>query len=184
MTGLAASKDLLSGALTVALGVAVMWAVSEFPVGAPVASDPALLPRILGIALIGCGALLVVVHLVRRHLGIATADDADSVPLDLPEEAEQAREAERAAQADAPPVEWRVVVGLSAAVAVYAVAAFQLGFIVSTFTFVAVGSLVLGRDRSRRSLLTLAVFAAVVAAVAHLGFFELLSVRAPDTPLP
>ncbi|MFK5581824.1 tripartite tricarboxylate transporter TctB family protein [Serinicoccus sp. LYQ131] len=181
MTGFAASKDLLSGVLTVALGAAVMWAVSEFPVGAPVASDPALLPRILGIALIGCGALLVVVHLVRRHLGIAAADDADSIPLDLPEEAERAREAE---QADAPPVEWRVVGGLSAAVAVYAVAAFQLGFIVSTFAFVAVASLVLGRDRSRRSLVTLAVFAAVVTAVAHLGFFELLSVRPPDTPLP
>ncbi|WP_298748250.1 tripartite tricarboxylate transporter TctB family protein [uncultured Serinicoccus sp.] len=184
MTTLAPSKDLLSGALTVALGAAVMWAVSEFPIGAPVGSDPALLPRLLGIGLISCGLLLVVVTLVRRHLGITQADDADSVPLDLPEEARRAREADRAAQADAPPVEWGVVGGLCLAVVAYAVAAFQLGFVVSTFVFVALASLVLGRDRSRRSLLTLAAFAAAVTAVAYLGFFELLSVRAPDTPLP
>ncbi|WP_202879585.1 tripartite tricarboxylate transporter TctB family protein [Serinicoccus kebangsaanensis] len=181
---MARSTDLVSGAATVALGAAVLWAVSDFPVSAPVASDPALLPRLLGAGLIGCGALLVVVHLVRRRLGLVTADDVDSVPLDLPEEAEQAREAGRTAQAQAPAVDWGVVGGLSVAVTVYAVAAFQLGFIVSTFAFVSAASLILGRDRSRRSLLTLGIFAAAVATVAHLGFFELLSVRAPDTPLP
>lgn len=169
-----------------ALGAAVLWAVSEFPYGAPVASDPALLPRILGIGLVASGALLLVMHLVRRHFGIASSrvDDADSLPVDLPAEAERVLEAERAAEAEAPPVEWTVVAALSAAVTVYAVAAFQLGFIVSTFVFVTLASLILGRDRTSRSLITLAVFAAAVTAVAYLGFFELLSVRAPNTPLP
>ena len=63
-------------------------------------------------------------------------------------------------------------------------AAFQLGFVISTVVFVVAAALLLGRRRDVRSLVGLVVFAALLATAAYVAFFVLLNVRVPITPLP
>jgi hypothetical protein len=114
-------------------------------------------------------------------LGAATVDDAEGLPIDLPVEVpEELRQEEEPTGR----TEWLQVAGLAAAVVAYAVAAFRLGFITSTAVFVLGAGLLLGRRRDPRALAVLAVFAVVVGIAYHVGFFELLNVRHPGTPLP
>ncbi|TDE00150.1 tripartite tricarboxylate transporter TctB family protein [Jiangella asiatica] len=179
MTARQLPKDIISGILFVLLGGGALWATSELGGGASIAEDPALLPRVVGVGLIVSGVVLVGLCLVRRRLGVTGADDAESIPVDLPVPEWD----DRAEDDDSAPGEWRVVIGLAAAVILYVAGAFELGFITSTAAFVVAAGLILGRRRDARSLIVLVVFAVVVAIVAFSGFFELLNVRMPITPL-
>lgn len=171
-------RDCLTGAAIALVGALALWATAEFQTGLPPASDPALLPRAVGVGLLGVGAAIALAGLLRRA---DDAVDADGVPIDIEIPEELAETADD--QADGP-TEWWVVIGLMAACLAYAWSAFRLGFLTSTFTFLMLTSVLLGRPRSTRTWVVLVIFAVSVTAVAHLTFFVLLNTRPPLTPLP
>lgn len=162
------------------LGVVCLWLTSDFPWGVPASSDPALLPRVAAIGLIGVGLVVAAFDVVgqRRRSAGSSGDATGSVVPDemVPEELRSEHE-----DAGTAP---RTTALLVLLVVLWSQAAFRLGFLVSTAAFLFLGSLLLGRERGPRSLAVAAVFAVAVAAATSYGFFDLLGVRRPSTPLP
>jgi len=180
MTHLGDLKNLTAGVLLALLGLAALWATADLATGRPAAADPALLPRVVGIGLVGVGLGIVATDLLRRRLGRQVAEDAEGIPIDLPVGIpEELRSDEDAESAD-----WRQLAAVAAAIVGYALVAFRLGFLTSTVAFVVGAALLLGRSRAPRSLIVLVIFAVVVASAYYVGFFVLLNVRDPGTPLP
>lgn len=173
-------RDSVAGVAIALTGVLALWATSEFQRGLPPAGDPALLPRALGVGLIVVGIAITATGLLRRP-NAAGADDAEGVPLDIEVPEELAEDADDETEG-AP--EWWVVGGLVTSCLAYSWAAFRLGFITSTFTFLMVTSILLGRPRSARGWIILTVFSVAITVVAHITFFVLLNTRPPLTPLP
>lgn len=170
-------KDSVTGLLLVALGVGVLWATADFPTGVPVAQDAALLPRVVAIGIVICGVILVALSRAGRRVRVASGADAASEPPVKDDE-------EVIEQENVVTPGWQVTIVLGVATVTYAYSAFELGFIVSTVAFVIAAGFILGRDRSTRSVLVLIIYAVGIAAAAFIGFFELLNVRMPVTPLP
>lgn len=165
MTGSMALRRLSTGLCLVILGAFVLWFTRDFEWGAPAAANPALLPRVVAIGLSLSGLGLVAVELVRvlgsnrsHHRGpdMETTPETDGRHTSL----------------------------LAAAAVVYSFAAFRLGFVTSTVVFVGLVGLLLGHGRDRASLVVLGLVAVGLAYAASIGFFTLLDVRAPSTPLP
>lgn len=182
MRSVAAVKNLASGLALALLGAATLWATAGLATDASAAADPALLPRAVAVGLILVGLGIAVGDALRRRRGLVIEEDAEGIPLDLPvdvpDELLQQQEDETAG-----PTDWRQVAILVAAIVVYALVAFRLGFVTSTVTFIVGMSLLLGRARYPRALIGLAIFAVAVSAGFYFAFFELLNVRQPITPL-
>ena len=181
MTQLPAVKNVVTGVLLALVGVGTLWATAGFPRGLAAAADAALLPRTLAIVLIVIGVLVAGSAVRAIRSGAVTADDAEGIPIDMPVDVPD--ELLQHEDTDGPP-ETRVVAVLGALLVGYAWAAFNVGFVVSTVALVVVAALLLGRARHTRALVGLVVFAVALTAAVYLGFFELLSVRPPLTPLP
>lgn len=180
MTRLSDLKNLTTGVLLALLGLAALWATSDLATGRPAAADPALLPRLVGIGLVGVGMGVVVTEMLRHRRGGQVEEDVEGIPIDLPVDIpDELRDDESAGPAD-----WRQLAAVAAAIVGYALVAFRLGFLTSTVAFIIGAALLLGRSRHPRSLLVLVIFAVVVASAYHVGFFVLLNVRDPGTPLP
>lgn len=71
-----------------------------------------------------------------------------------------------------------------AVLAGYATAAFQLGYLSTTVVFLVALPVLLGWGTDRRRTAVLAVFAVGLTAAMYIGFFLLLGVPLPRTPLP
>lgn len=173
-------KNVVTGVLLGLIGAGTLWATAGFPRGLAAAADPALLPRSLAVMLMVIGVLLVASTLLLNRSGAATGDDADGIPMELPVDVPD----ELLHDEDEGPPETRIVAVLGALLFLYAWAAFNIGFIVSTSGLIIAAALLLGRSRHVRALLSLVIFAVVAAGVVYIGFFELLNVRPPTTPLP
>lgn len=181
MTSAPTMKNLVAGVLLALLGAGTLWATAGFPRGVAAAADAALLPRTLGVGLIVIGVLVLLMALRSLRTGAASADDAEGLPIDMPVDIPD--ELLQHEDTDGPP-EKRLVALLSLTLVAYAWAAFRIGFVVSTFAVIVVSALLLGRSRHTRAIVGLVAFAIAVAAGVYVGFFELLSVRPPRTPLP
>lgn len=180
MTARPELRNVVSGLCVALLGAAALVAAGSLPTGRPAAADPGLLPRVVGIGLVGVGIALVLVAALRWWRGVETRDDAEGLPVDLPVDVpDELLEPETGGRPD-----WGQVGGFALLALLYPVGAFRLGFVTSTVLFIVGGALVLGRRRNARSLIVLAIFAVAVAAAYDFGFFTLLNVREPDTPLP
>lgn len=164
MTASVLTRRLSTGVVLALLGLAVLWFTRDFPWGVPAAADPALLPRVVGIGLLLVGLGVAATDLVRTRASEPSSVATRTAP----------------GQESDP----RHAALLAAAAVVYSLAAFRLGFVTSTVLFVAAVGLLLGHGRDRRSLVVLALVAAVLAYAASIGFFTLLDVRPPSTPLP
>lgn len=181
-------KDVLTGALLAALGAVTLALSEQLPDAASAAQDPGLLPSLVATALLICGLGTVAVGLLKRRRAAGTggaaaaADDADGIPMALPVDLSPELEREIAAQHAEVPA-WGITGALFAAVAVYGIAAFQVGYVTTTLAFLVVVPLLLGWRREPRRLIGLAVFAVVLTAVMCGLLFELLNVPLPRTPL-
>lgn len=196
MTSVLRSKESLTALLLVGLGLGTLWATADFPVGEPVAGDAALLPRLAAIGLLVCGIIIAVQALAAsRSPASAATTTAEAVPSDPQPDVlaegtvdTQATEAtdgtEMTEKAGDGSSGRRVALMFAAALGVYSYSAFRIGFIVSTIAFIIAVGFILGRDRTPRAIIALSVYAVLVAGAAFLGFFELLNVRLPMTPLP
>lgn len=181
MTRNPAAKNVFTGVLLALVGAGTLWATAGFPRGVAAAADAALLPRTLAVLLILIGLAVTAGALLAIRSGTVAADDAEGIPIDMPVDIPD--ELLHHEDTDGPP-EVKIIAALAALILVYAWAAFNVGFIVSTAVVVIAAALLLGRSRHARSLLVLVVFAVVVAVAVWTGFFELLNVRPPRTPLP
>lgn len=181
MTHTTGAKNVIAGVLIALAGAGTLWATAEFPRGLPAAGDPALLPRTLAVGLLIVGAVVLVEGVAAMRTGRAGADDGEGIPIDLPVDIPD--ELLQNEDLEGPP-ELRVVGLLTVLLAVYGWAAFHVGYVVSTAVVIITGALLLGRQRAPRSVITLVIFAVVMAGAVYYGFFELLSVRPPRTPLP
>jgi hypothetical protein len=90
---------------------------------------------------------------------------------------------ELSAQAELPPAP-RLALAAFAALTVYAAAAFRLGYLSTTVVFLVALPVLLGWGTERRRMALLAAFAVGLTAALYAGFFLLLGVPLPRTPLP
>lgn len=179
MTAMLRSRDSVTGLLLVALGAGVLWATADFAISAPVSEDAALLPRVVAVGLVVCGVILVLLGLADRRLRVTSGAGAASASSGLPVEEHD----EVTQESDMVKPGWQVAIAFGAAMVVYSYSAFELGFIVSTIAFIIAVGFILGRNRDIRSIVTLIIYAVGIAGAAFIGFFELLNVRLPITPL-
>ncbi|TQM15068.1 tripartite tricarboxylate transporter TctB family protein [Pseudonocardia kunmingensis] len=166
-------KDIVSGACVTVLGAAALAASAGFPTAPSAAADPALLPRAVSAGLVVTGVCMVALGLRGRRA--APALGSAHVPEDMQEEL--------AARAELPPAP-RLALAVFAVLAGYATAAFQLGYLSTTVVFLVALPVLLGWGTDRRRTAVLAVFAVGLTAAMYIGFFLLLGVPLPRTPLP
>jgi hypothetical protein len=171
-------RNVATGVALALLGGGTLWAVAAMPWDRPPAIDPALFPRAIGFGLVLIGLVVAALGAYALRSGATTAEDAEGVPIDveIPEEllAEHGEE-----QTD-----WKLALGLSAAIAIYCLTAFQVGFLTMTALFVIAVALLLGHRRTPRGYISLVIFSFIVTAAFYFGFFYLLGVRLPRTLLP
>lgn len=171
-------RNVATGVALALLGGGTLWAVAGMPFDRSPALDPALFPRVIGIGLIVIGLVLAITTVVGIRLGTAVEEDAEGVPIDV--EIPQELLAEHGDDQS----DWRLALGLGTVIAVYCATAFSIGFLTMTALFVIAVALLLGHARTLRGMITLGIFTVTVTAAYYFGFFYLLSVRLPRTPLP
>jgi hypothetical protein len=172
-------RNVLVGVALVLLGGATLVAASSFAWGNSAANDAALFPRTIAVLLVVVGVIIATTGALRSPGGAFVAsEEGEGIPfdVDLPEELLADREPEG--------VDTRAGLLTAALIVAYCFSAFSLGFVTSTFLFLATGGLVLGHGRQWKRLVTLGLFAVAFTAAYYVGFFVLLDVREPHTLLP
>lgn len=146
------NKDIVTGAVLIAVGGWLAWEAQGFPKLAGLAEGPGLFPTIAGLGLVICGTLVLLSGVFRRTAGAAPAE----APVRLSLRA------------------WVNSAAIVLGVALFAIFLDPVGFHLVAFALMLVGLLLFGVRWWRAILLAMAV-----TALVHLIFISFLHVPLP-----